>query len=325
MTLTEAYFQQHTTDDGRLLLSNKDLDDIDCSAIAAYLTTHQEIWHVDLSQNNLLSFSEIAALDTITELNLAYNDLDVWAFLEESPEDTALCTLANNQHLKKLDLSHTLLTDEFTAYLVRHNRSIETLNISNTAVSFETLKMLQINDTIKYLDISNNNLGKHAGMLLAGQASIVGLDISGNSIGDEGVSYLAHNRLIKEVALQCCGITDEGAIALLTNNSIHKISLKGNQISDFGALALTQKDDLTVLDLRDNQVGPVVKEYLGNESPVKVENKKEKGKRNAPSLYEASFFGARNNCDKKDIVGKHAVTREQEDNLKAVMSKTFYM
>ncbi|KAL3921392.1 MAG: hypothetical protein SGARI_006695, partial [Bacillariaceae sp.] len=145
------------------------------------------------------------------------------------------------------------------ASLIRNNRSIQTLLLSNNALGTKTIKamepVLSTNSTLQTLDISYNAIKPRGAKLLAqallssqnnNRSSLQKLDVTCNKLAPQGIQALCEmlvvNRTIQTLLLGSNNMEGEGAAYLANvlhfNYTLKELDLESNQIGPDGASLL---------------------------------------------------------------------------------------
>lgn len=225
--------------------------------------------------------------ETIERLNLSKNPLQSVG-LNELIEPLTLRTPSSR--LVHLDLAATQLGPKsapMLASLLRNNRSIQTLLLSNNQLGTRSIKVfapeLTSNPILQTLDLSYNNI-KHKGASILAKAlepsptltsTLQVLDISGNKIGPQGMralcEVLVENKTIQELRCGANHVGEEGAASISSvlkfNYTLRILDLQSNEIGPCGASLLMDVlriDNRTLesLNLAWNGVGSLIAEEL---------------------------------------------------------------
>ncbi|KAG7350294.1 leucine rich repeat LRR-containing protein [Nitzschia inconspicua] len=199
-----------------------------------------------------------AQYETLLRLNLSKNSLQSYGL---NGMIEPLTRQLQPSRLVHLDLTETQLgarAAPMLASLIRNNRSIQTLLLSNNQLGTKTIKLiapeLTNNPTLQTLDLSYNSINHKGASMLAkalvsstnSRSTLKVLDISGNKIASHGMQTLCEvlvtNRTIEELKCGANKIGQEGAAfmanVLKFNYTLRILNLHSNDIGPWGASLL---------------------------------------------------------------------------------------
>ena len=276
---------------------------------------------LDLS-NNTLFYDRVTISDglksnnTLLELNISYNSI---AYNCKGTKNITEFIQVNTA-LKKLDLSHNVLSDDGATVIssfLKCNNSLLGLNISYNNITYKGTKniteSIQVNTTLKNLDLSHNILSDDGATVISGflkcNNSLLELNISHNGITDKGTKEIAEaieiNLTLQNIDISRNHISVEGLVyfmeAVKNNCTLQEINITHNNVTRSGFTSIKQCiDNLHPIQIyaswnEINESGKLVTKISSSCAPDNIEDDVWSYKDRDLSLY--MFFSE---CLKED-------------------------
>ncbi len=153
--------------------------------------------------------------------------------------------LIESKTLTSLSLSYSTVTFEIMNALSR-NTTLISLVLSDSELS--DIKMLSGNTKLLHLKMSGNDIRGDLGKI--GQfPSLISLDLSNNDIRVQSIDNMPKLTSLK---LSDNGLDNDDAISLAKSRTLTLLDVSYNKIGDIGAIALSMNTRITTLDLSHN-------------------------------------------------------------------------
>lgn len=216
-----------------------------CNVMHIYELASLDLKKVYGDNNRIYDISSLAALENLTEISFANNDIS-----EVSAEFKSL-------RLTKIDLNENPIVSlngfKNLAVLAKLYFGISDVNEKQTEIpsqgtGFDVL--IERNAaTLNDLDVSNTLITREELKPLENAENLRFLDISGIETTD--LSFILNSTLLKTIYAENCGITDISALSV--SSDLADIRLAGNAIKDASTLSVSSSE-YVYLDLSDNGV-----------------------------------------------------------------------
>ncbi|AIL65204.1 Leucine-rich repeat protein [Rickettsiales bacterium Ac37b] len=161
--------------------------------VVNYLITNPPLLHLSL-ENTFLNKSDMICLADGLRKNYILRSLNLCRITQkkESGIDNIISALAHNKALQRLDLSHTMLSNDIgttIAYMLCNNFNLEALNLSHNPLGKDSIQSityaLKLNNSLKILDLSG--LGDNSDNDL----SVTDIFNENKCLGEQGFQHLA--------------------------------------------------------------------------------------------------------------------------------------
>jgi hypothetical protein len=166
--------------------------------------------------------------------------------VREGPEKQVTSASFMNNKGKKIDKK----TAEFLSNLFR----VMTINLADTNLDGECLKVLKKNRKLVSLVLSGTPVGDKDMAYIAEMPSLVSLFLTNTNLTDAGLAHLA--KLPRLAILEASGtkITDRGLPEIAKLQNLNWLLLSGTEITDVGLPSLAAMPNLRRLTLADTKV-----------------------------------------------------------------------
>lgn len=249
-------------------------------AMAHAVATNASLVSLDIAVNN----AEPEVADILT----AHPALRVLHAADNRFDDTSLRALADME-LESLQISDNDITEEGVDYLLRNNRTLSDLDISqaacdgsgcladgieahprlqrllidNTALGNEDFIALGKHPQLRELGLSNSDVDDAALAALARSGSVGTLDISYNqAVTAEGLSAYRDNAALRTLDVSALRLGTAEALALAAMPGLKHLVANRARMDDNTALALASLPSLETLDLSEVRLRPETRAAL---------------------------------------------------------------
>jgi internalin A len=222
--------------------------DSDMGALAAL----PSLTRLDLSMTRITDrgLLELKTASNLTDLNLYYCEL---------VSDQGIAVLKGWQHLKRLNLRGTKITDSTLQFLNRLT-SLEVLDIGFAQVTDSGLAQLNALSNLKELSIGGNKLTDAGLQALRQMPALANLDLSGAqrtdsglwsvSLTESGLDTISTLKELRHLRLNGVAISPRGLQKLKGLNKLERLDLQAcNRINDDALPPLESLPALKVLDV----------------------------------------------------------------------------
>lgn len=225
-------FQDHIKQNTTLDLSEQEINDKDIPAILTFLDSHPEINTLDLSNNEITAVGvvNLAKNSKVANLDLHHEQKCHNANYHFCADGKGAAALANNVHLKQLDLSQDAIGDKGAIALAKSN-SITHLKLAANDLHDAGVIALAKNKHLIALDLFYNKVSLPAVKALANNTHLETLVLRQNNIGDAAAVVLAKNTTLSVLDVSDCNIGAVGAKALAGNTTLKKLNLNTNAVA----------------------------------------------------------------------------------------------
>ncbi|MEL6898617.1 MAG: adenylate cyclase, partial [Planctomycetota bacterium] len=168
--------------------------------------------------------------------------------------DSGMMNLKDLPALQRLRIHYCDITDGYSA--LKGKTSLQRLELRDTSIRDEQLKMLCQLPEITYLNLSECRLISAEGLASVGDLKkLTYLGLWETKTNDD--SFAAYKGLtsLQTLNLEATGITDESVPLLLTFTQLTDLNLAGTQLTDQGFSQLNQLKNLKKLNVANTRIG----------------------------------------------------------------------
>ena len=136
--------------------------------------------------------------------------------------------------------------DDGTVGRLRHSRRLESLDLTDTAVSGKALHALSGLPSLRHLKLTGTRVDDSSIAALKRCGWLETLDLSRTACGDAGLRSVLGSEL-ENVSLSSTNVTDMGLQTLAGLRTLHSVDVNGSEVTDAGfAQFRTQRPDVDV-------------------------------------------------------------------------------
>lgn len=169
-------------------------------------------------------------------------------------------------HLQILNLSQTSVTNDALKVIGR-KKTLMFLHLSHTKVDDEGLQQLAALKQLRLLLLNNTRVGDRGIAQIARLADITYLELNGTNVGDAGLAALKPLHKLRTLKLAGTKVTDAGIAQLSGFPELRRLDLSETRITDAAVGALRELKTLKELKLAGTRMTPAAVKTLRAQLP----------------------------------------------------------
>ena len=233
-----------------LELDSCQLQDQDMPGVAAYLTSHPEIFQVELNKNNIGSEGAriLANASTAAVIDLDDNHI--------GPEGAV--ALANNTHLKLLSAANNYIQTG-GALALANSTTLQHINVANNDIEDAGIVALANMPALNWLGIAENHLGKAGIAALIHNAHIGMIDVSYTQANiSDLLAFVTTRQTLYGLGVSGLHLGDANMKLLIDNihaDEMYEFMIADNDVTAASIAGIAAWNNLVILDVAHNHLG----------------------------------------------------------------------